>query len=173
MVLLAGCSSSTRHDTANSHGSAATSRSTTPGRVVAAGTSPSAKAVQTAEEVLAKLRAAKLPIATIIKVTASSDSNHLLGRPNGYTSKITFTDSRLNPADANDPTAGSVDLGGAIESYPDASGATARSAYIQSILKADPMLGTEYDYVVGSSLLRLSALLTPAQVQQYKSAGAQ
>jgi hypothetical protein len=32
-----------------------------------------------------------------VTYTADTDSNHLLGRPNGYLSKATFTDSRVQP----------------------------------------------------------------------------
>lgn len=32
------------------------------------------------------------------------------------------------------------------------------------------MLGTEYDYVVGDALIRVSEVLTPAQAQAYDTA---
>lgn len=48
--------------------------------------------------------------------------------------------------------------------------AQARETYIQGILKADPMLGAEYDYVVGDVLVRVSQYLTPAQAQAYQAA---
>jgi hypothetical protein len=64
-------------------------------------------------------------------------------------------------------TKGSVELGGSIESYPDATGALARAEYIQRTFKAAPVLGGEYDYVVGPNVLRLSRILTPSQAKAY------
>ncbi len=42
--------------------------------------------------------------------------------------------------------------------------------YIQSTEKALPMLGTEYDYVVGPFLVRVSSQLTPSQADAYHKA---
>ena len=46
----------------------------------------------------------------------------------------------------------------------------ARAAYIESIEKALPMLGTEYDYLNGPVLLRVSQDLTPTQAKGYQRA---
>ena len=37
-------------------------------------------------------------------------------------------------------------------------------------MKASPMLGTEYSYVDGSVLLRVSQALTPGQAGEYETA---
>ncbi|WP_405879445.1 hypothetical protein OG762_12825 [Streptomyces sp. NBC_01136] len=102
-------------------------------------------------------------------VTAANDPNHLLGRPNQYTSKTTFTDSRIAAADVSGTQPGDVDRGGAIEVFADPAGAKARAAYIQSIAKAMPAVA-EYDYVHGTVVVRVSHYLTPAQTAAYKTA---
>jgi hypothetical protein len=102
-------------------------------------------------------------------VTAASDGNHLLGRPNQYTSKIDFTDSRIKAADVADSSKGSVDLGGSIEVFADPTDAQARAKYIQAVTKSMPALA-EYDYVHSTVLVRVSHYLTPAQAGQYKTA---
>lgn len=95
-------------------------------------------------------------------VTAANDPNHLLGRPNQYTSKVTFADSRIAKADAAVFSKGDVELGGAIEVFSDPADAAARAKYIQTVTKSLPALA-EYDYVHGSTVVRVSRFLTPAQ----------
>ncbi|MFE9804727.1 hypothetical protein ACFYP6_39000 [Streptomyces goshikiensis] len=102
-------------------------------------------------------------------VTAESDPNHLLGRPGQYTSKITFSDSRIKAADTDGLEPGDVALGGAIEAFATPADAQARATYIQTVTKGMPAL-TEYDYVHGSIVVRLSRYLTPGQAGEYKAA---
>lgn len=102
-------------------------------------------------------------------VTAANDGNHLLGRPNQYTSKVDFTDSRIKAADVADSSKGSVDLGGAVEVFSSPADAKTRAAYIQAVTKSMPALA-EYDYVHGTVLVRVSHYLTPDQAGQYKAA---
>ncbi|MFI7399681.1 hypothetical protein ACIBW9_04200 [Streptomyces sp. NPDC049541] len=104
-------------------------------------------------------------------VTAENDPNHLLGRPNQYTSKVTFTDSRIKATDVTGTEKGDVERGGAIEVFSSPADATARAKYIQAVTKAMPAL-TEYDYVNGTVVLRVSHYLTPAQAATYKAAAA-
>ncbi|MGW1748078.1 hypothetical protein ACWCRD_21230 [Streptomyces sp. NPDC002092] len=104
-------------------------------------------------------------------VTAENDPNHLLGRPNQYTSKVTFTDSRIKTADVTGTEKGDVERGGAIEVFGSPADAAARAKYIQAVTKAMPAL-TEYDYVHGTVVIRVSHYLTPTQAASYKTAGA-
>jgi len=114
--------------------------------------------------------AADLPITGTATVTAASDPSHLLGRPNGYSSKVTFIDTRVDKSSVADPEAGSVDLGGAIECYDNPADAARRAAYIQQVEKAYPLVGTEYTYLVGSAVIRISSALTPTQAAAYRTA---
>ncbi|MFE9601990.1 hypothetical protein [Streptomyces hokutonensis] len=101
-------------------------------------------------------------------MTAANDPNHLLGRPGQYTSKVTFTDSRIKAADVEGTDKGDVERGGAIEVFGDPSGAQARAKYIQTIAKSLPAVA-EYDYVRGPVLVRVSHYLTPTQAAAYKA----
>lgn len=138
--------------------------------VAACGSSQSAT-TSTPQTLIAKFKTAGLPVASTYTFTAENDPNHLLGRPNGYVAKMAWTDSRIKASDpgAND-SPGGVGGGGSIEQYPDHGGAKSRARYIQSAEKALPMMGTEYDYVVGNALVRVSSQLTPAQAEAYKKA---
>jgi hypothetical protein len=80
--------------------------------------------------------------------------------------------SRIKPSDATDASKGSVDLGGGVEVYPSHAGALARMAYIQNIGKSIPAL-SEYDYVNGSALLRVSSVLRPTQAKALPGGPAQ
>ncbi|MFC8433369.1 hypothetical protein [Streptomyces sp. NPDC057253] len=102
-------------------------------------------------------------------VTAANDPNHLLGRPNQYTSKVTFTDTRIKASDVSGSEKGALERGGAIEVFADASDAKARADYIQSVTKAMSALA-EYDYVHDTVLVRVSHYLTPDQAAEYKAA---
>ncbi|MFD8057972.1 hypothetical protein ACFXA0_20150 [Streptomyces cyaneofuscatus] len=104
-------------------------------------------------------------------VTEDDDPNHLLGRPDQYTSKVTFTDSRIKVDDVTDAEPGSVELGGAIEVFTTAADAQARADYIKTVTKGMPLLA-EYDFVSGTVLIRVSRYLTPTQSADYKAAAA-
>ena len=54
--------------------------------------------------------------------------------------------------------------------FKNASGAKARKRYIMAITQASPMVGGEYDYIVGAVLVRVSGLLTPSQARMYRQA---
>lgn len=125
---------------------------------------------KTAEEITTAL-AGKVASVKLTKVfTAADDPNKLLGRPNGYSSKSAFTDTRI-------PVTGEVELtkendtlrGGGVEVFADEAAAKSRMEYIQSFGKATPMLA-EYDYVHGGVLLRVSKQLTPDQAKEYETA---
>lgn len=116
-------------------------------------------------QLAAKVSAAKLSGT----VTADKDPAHLLGRPGQYTSKVTFTDSRIKTSDVEGTQPGDVDRGGAVEVFGSPADAQARVKYIQTVTKSLPMLA-EYDYVHGTVVVRVSHYLTPTQAGQYKAA---
>lgn len=102
--------------------------------------------------------------------TAASDPNHLLGRPNGYRSKAAWADSRINKDDAMGDDTGDTQLGGSVEVFSSGGAAKNRRNYIQRIVKALPAGVSEYDYVRGGALVRVSGLLTPDQAREYQAA---
>jgi hypothetical protein len=125
---------------------------------------------QTADQIVSELTSKVATARPGAAFTADTDPNKLLGRPNGYTSKVSFTDSRIDPDDLLGVEPGGVDAGGSVEVFADADAAAARQQYIQQLQKAAPLLGTEYSYVDGTALVRVSGKLTPEQAADYERA---
>lgn len=137
---------------------------TSPAEGRAAATAP-----KTADDVTQQLGRKITGLKLVKAYTAADDPNHMLGRPNGYTSKTAFADSRV-PADQVEGLASdAVERGGSVEVYPDEAGAKARMDYIQTIGKSLPM-ASEYDYLAGPVLVRVSRILTPDQAKEYEAA---
>ncbi|MER6738225.1 hypothetical protein [Streptomyces puniciscabiei] len=154
--------------TACSSGSSSSSQHTSNGNAGASAT-PAASKPLDASSAFTQL-AAKVPTAKLSgTVTAANDGNHLLGRPGQYTSKITFTDTRIKAADVEGLEKGDVTRGGSIEAFATAADAQTRAKYVEDVTKSMPALA-EYDYVHGTVLVRVSHLLTPAQAAAYKTA---
>jgi hypothetical protein len=128
---------------------------------------PSFGAPQSADEVLQELEDRGLPIGKSVAYTAKNDPNDLLGRPNQYTSKVTFTDTRLK----SDPIADKFDVqnGGSIEVFENENDAIRRKEYVESIGKGFSPFA-EYTYREGTVLLRLSHRLIPKQAAEYENA---
>lgn len=123
-----------------------------------------------AKSVFRQLKAAGLPLGKLVVYTTSTDPNHQLGRPTGYRSKVAFVDRRIKASEVLYTKSGDIARGGGIEVFKDASGAHARKKYLKAIMKAAPILGGEYDYIVGTVLVRVSDLLTPSQARHYRQA---
>ena len=85
----------------------------------------------------------------------------LLGRPNGYTSKIAFADSRISKADIEGAEGDAIERGGSIEVFPDAELAKGRAEYIQGALK-NSGLGAEYDCLRGPREARTRGRTRPS-----------
>lgn len=119
-----------------------------------------------------KLVAAGLPVKGLAVYDASTDPNHILGRPGQYTAKIAWVDTRT-PSDtwATDPLP--INAGGSIEVFGDKAAATARAKEMFAVQKATTILGVEYDYLTGDAVIRVSGKLTPDQAAEYgKATGA-
>lgn len=163
VILLAGCTTETSTPKAAPGGQAtASGQAATPSQSKAAADAAGAFATISATVSSAKLGTT---------VTAESDANHLLGRPHQYTSKITFTDSRIPATDTEGIEPGDLQLGGSIETFANTADAKTRHDYIQAATSAIPAL-TEYGYLHGNHLIRVSHLLTPAQAADYEKAAA-
>ncbi|MCY0917005.1 hypothetical protein OS965_02290 [Streptomyces sp. H27-G5] len=154
-VLLASCSATTSTAPKNPTGSQAEQQAP----------SQTADASSTFTAINGVVPKAKLGTT----VTAENDPNHLLGRPGQYTSKITFTDSRINGSDVDGLEPDDVQRGGSIETFATPAEAKARADYIQAATQTIPALA-EYDYLHGPTLLRVSHYLTPGQAGEYKQA---
>jgi hypothetical protein len=126
---------------------------------------PSFGGSQSADEVLQGLKDNDMPIGESVAYTAKNDPNDLLGRPNQYTSKVMFKDTRLKA----DPMAKQLDVqnGGSIEAFKDEDDAKARAKYLKNLTKSFSPFA-EYSYREGTVLLRLSHRLTPKQAAEYE-----
>jgi len=150
MILLAGCSS----------GGSTQSTSTTEQK-------PKVDITKmTAGEIVKTFQDAGFPIGSVTVYTAETDENSLLGRPNQYTSKAKFTDTRTS-----EPAAGSATentAGGTIEVFNNAEDAQARYDYIEPITKNS--MFSQYLYLYKNVFLRIDGALTPDQAAQYEAA---
>jgi hypothetical protein len=123
---------------------ACSSTTATPATAPAASQSQGHQAVSPSAEVIAqRMGLTKAP--GYVAYTASTDPNHLLGRQNGYTSKINWG------PDGNT---------GTIEVFPDQADAIARQDYIKGFTCP---FGFGYLIMQGTADLRLGCDLTPAQ----------
>lgn len=124
-----------------------------------------------AQAVLTKIKTQVGQVSLNKVYSEDDDPNKLLGRPNGYTSKVAFRDTRINQKDQDDIDARSdaIERGGSIEVFPDDAGAKARADYIQGMLKGGG-LGSEYDYVRGSVVVRVTGDLAPSKARTYEEA---
>ena len=124
---------------------------------------------ENAEEVFNRL-AAQVPTTSLVKVyTEDDDPNKLLGRPNGYTSKIAFADSRISKTDIQGTDKDAIERGGSIEVFPDAELARGRAEYLQSVLK-NSGLGAEYDDRGGPAPVWVTGNLSPSKARDYEVA---
>lgn len=100
-----------------------------------------------------------------VTLTEDNDPNDLIGRPNGYEAATVFYDERVKCQDGLGVTCGAT-----LEVWPDDQAAQARADYIAGIQKEASFLGTEYHYVDGNELLRVSGDLKPSEAEAYEEA---
>lgn len=162
-ALLVGCSST---------GSSETSSSTSPKSTSSVDAASAEKLdALTAQQAVAALGKSVPELKLVQVYTEDNDPNHLLGRPGGYTSKAAFADSRVSSADVEGLDKDALERGGSVEVFKSEDEAKSRAKYIETIAKSMPS-ATEYHYIVGGILIRVSNLLTPTQAEDYE-AGAQ
>lgn len=132
----------------------------------AAGQTASPSTALDARAVLSRLKAAGLPMTNTAVQDENTDPNDLLGRPGGYTSRASF-DVPGGNAEAERYL---IDRGGVIEVFPSAAAARERSGYIQAIMKGTRVLGTEYHYLAGPVLLRITGSVKPSMAARFEAA---
>lgn len=117
-------------------------------------------------DIIASLKAQGIPIGEVATYTAVTDPNKLLGRPNGYTHKSNWLDTRIERE-----TKDEIDVfdGGGIEIFPDNATAQKRMDKLQGLGASMSQL-IEYNYVHGTVLLRVAKRLTPDQAAEYDKA---
>lgn len=117
----------------------------------------------TAEEIINLMKEKNEKIGKVVVYTEETDKNHLLGRPNQYTSKIQFEDTRVDQSYLNE---GEVN-GGTIEVFASKEDMENRKSYIQTI-SSQSSLFTQYIYAKGYAILRLESDITPEQAKEYE-----
>lgn len=121
--------------------------------LTACGSAPAGQdtaSTMTAEQVVTELAGRVTTAKPGIVFTAETDTNKLLGRPNGYASKASFTDNRVkDDGSFMDTRDGAVDLGGSVEVFADEQAARARMNFIQEVAKGLPMVG---EYASGGAM---------------------
>ncbi|GKQ35181.1 hypothetical protein [Streptomyces sp. A012304] len=156
LLALTACSSNDSPDN--------TTASNSPASATVSSSTPAPKELD-AQQVVTALTKAITSTKAATVYTAATDPNQLLGRPNGYTSKADFTDSRAKPKLDDE-----VQNGGSVEIYSDPADAQDRAKYIADTLDKMKIFGTEYHYLNGGILLRVSGALTPDQAAEYEAA---
>ena len=160
-ALVAGCGNS---DTTAS----ATGEATTTTTAMAASPAPSVSdaplAALDATTVAQTIKAAVSTATQIVTITEDNDPNAKIGRPGGYISAAVIYDSGLTCTDLG------ATCGATLEEWPDEAAARDRAAYIQQALMDNPVLGTEWDDVVGGMLLRIPGEQKPSVAQEYAAA---
>lgn len=116
-----------------------------------------------ASAVAAEMKGKVSSITKIVTITEDNDPNDLIGRPNGYESAAVLYDNQASCTELG------TECGATVETWPDAAAAKARADYIQAILKSSPALGSEWDYVRGNTLLRVSGTLKPSAADKYSA----
>ena len=96
----------------------------------------------------------------------TTDPNQLLGRPGGYTERVTFA---LPGGNSNgDPY--TLDRGGAIEVFESAAGAQRRADYITGLYEDNPILGSEHVWVHQNVVVRIDQAVSLSTVSELEQA---
>ncbi|WP_433046138.1 hypothetical protein [Dactylosporangium sp. CS-033363] len=160
VAALSGCGTSSTPAPAPA---AATSGQAAPAASAAPSPAPVKVDAKAAAEALA---AAGLPVTNVAAQDENTDPNNLLGRPGSYVSRASFD---VAGGDKDAELYG-IDRGGVIEVFADAGTAQARSKYIQDTLKSLQMLGTEYHYLNGPVLVRVTGKVKPSVAKPFEAA---
>ncbi len=122
----------------------------------------------TAGEIMTQFQDAGFPIGEMVVYTEETDTNNLLGRPDQYTGKASFEDSRIEQPEASIEGEDAVMIGGTVEVFENADDATARKEYIESVTSGVAVLA-QYMYQYKNILMRIDSDLTPTQAAQYEA----
>lgn len=118
-------------------------------------------------DLAAALQTSVPDITKVVEITEDNDTNDLIGRPGQYDQATFLASSEL--ACDGDYNGLSVDCGAKLERWGSADDAKARMDDIQKKLK-DYGLGSEWDYLAGRILLRVSGAIEPSLAAEYEKA---
>ncbi|MFD7410164.1 hypothetical protein [Kitasatospora purpeofusca] len=138
-------------------------------------TAPAA-AKGTAEAITKGLATKGMPVKLTVVYDATTDPNGKLGRPGQYISKSAFDDTRVSGTEQakKDEVQGrrdSISYGGTVETFATEQDAKTWATYVDTVSKAVGGLVTpDYVYQRGTTVVRVSHLLTPDQAKAYEAA---
>lgn len=156
VLAVAGCSSEVAND-ASAAGAGSQSQPQSEPAVDAADSSEPKDATAVAED----LKGASDTATEVVTITEGNDPNDLIGRPNGYQSAAVLYDSGVTCDSLG------TECGLTVEVYPDDTGARDRAEYIQGTYRDMPILGTEWNYVKGPVLVRITGDVKPSSASIY------
>lgn len=156
LIVLSGCS--TRSDPENVE--------------IVGSDNPTGPAIQVdPAKVIDHLKAAGLPLERVDYYNADNDPFKLAGRPDRYTTKAVFHDTRFNPEGCKKiETLPWDECGGTVESFSSASDLRKWTRAIVIARDQTPNAPPEYRYENGLTILRLGHVLTPDQAKEYEAA---
>lgn len=120
-----------------------------------------ASTAQDATAVAEDLLAGSDTATEVVTITEDNDPNDKIGRPNGYKSAAVLYDSRVTCDSLG------VDCGLTVEVFPDESLARERADHLQSAFKSMPIMGSEWNYLKGPVLVRITGELKPSEAAVY------
>ena len=113
-----------------------------------------------AEDIVQAFKAAGLPISGDIVYSEESDPNNLLGRPNQYTGKASWNDTRIERVSPDDRE-------NTVEVFASTEDLENRRRYVEAIGRSASVFA-QYYYVHKNAFLRLSHKITPQQAAEYE-----
>lgn len=116
----------------------------------------------TAEDIIDEFINANIDVDIVIVYDETTDPNNKLGRPNQYTSKASFSDSRL----VQETYEGADPVGGTVEVFSNSADCKVRYDYIKAVASGSFL--EQYMYQNKNALLRLDFGLTPSQAAEYE-----
>ncbi|MCW2772833.1 MAG: hypothetical protein JWN91_1159 [Nocardioides sp.] len=117
----------------------------------------------TAQSAAQVLQSQIADVTDLVQLDEDNDSNHLIGRPNGYTAATVIFDSRVS-CEGDAP---GVDCGATIEEWPSHEDAEKRSDYIQDLQSGSSLLGSEWNTIRDNLLLRVTGNMKPSDADAY------
>jgi hypothetical protein len=125
----------------------------------------SASSGDSAQVVADRLEESVGSVTKTVTITENNDPNNDIGRPGQYQVAVSIYDERVTCTEALD-----ISCGAKVEVFDDEDAAENRYDYITTIVEEAGGLLTEYDYLDGTVLLRVSGELKPSEAEEYESA---
>lgn len=158
LLVMSGCSTSANSDPESLD------------IVASEGPAPSTVQVDPAA-VIAHLKAAGMPIGRVDSYNSDNDPFKLAGRPDRYTTKVVFADTRYNESACKEVKVLAWDeCGGTVEVFKNAAELRKWKQSVVLAREQTPNAPPEYRYEKNLSLLRLGYVLTPEQAKAYEAA---